>query len=49
MRRQAGAGSATMWIAVAAIAASVLLSLGWTFWLIGAMFDALRTGLGTIA
>jgi len=49
VRRQAGAGSATMWIALAAIAASLLLSLGWSFWLMTAMFDAMRAGLGTIA
>lgn len=49
VRRQAGAGSATMWIALAAIAASLVLSLGWSFWLMTAMFDAMRAGLGTIA
>jgi hypothetical protein len=49
VRRQAGSGSATMWIAFAAIAANVLLSLGWSFWLVWAMFDAMRSGLGTVA
>jgi hypothetical protein len=49
VRRQAGSGSATMWIAIAAIAANVLLSLGWSFWLVWAMFDAMRSGLGTVA
>lgn len=49
VRRQAGAGSATMWIALAATAASLLLSLGWSFWLMTAMFDAMRAGLGTFA
>ena len=49
VRRQAGSGSATMWIAIAAIAASLLLSLGWSFWLITAMFDAMRAGLSTVA
>ena len=49
VRRQAGAGSATMWIALAATAASLLLSIGWTFWLMFAMFDVMRAGLGTIA
>jgi hypothetical protein len=38
-----------MWIAFAAIAANVLLSLGWSFWLVWAMFDAMRSGLGTVA
>jgi len=49
VRRQAGAGSATMWIALAAAAASLVLSFGWTFWLMAAMFDAMRAGLGTLA
>ncbi|WP_336647898.1 hypothetical protein [Microbacterium sp. MMO-10] len=49
VRRQAGAGSATMWIALAATAASLLVSFGWTFWLMFAMFDIMRAGLGTIA
>ncbi|MBN9156223.1 MAG: hypothetical protein J0I37_02155 [Microbacterium sp.] len=49
VRRQAGAGSATMWIALAATAASLLVSFGWTFWLMFAMFDVMRAGLGTIA
>ncbi|MFD6699729.1 MULTISPECIES: hypothetical protein [unclassified Microbacterium] len=49
VRRQAGSGSATMWIALGATAASLLLSLGWSFWLMFAMFDAMRAGLGTIA
>ncbi len=49
VRRQAGAGSATMWIALAATAASLLLSFGWSFWLIFAVFDVMRAGLGRIA
>lgn len=49
VRRQAGMGSATMWIALAATAASFLLTIGWSFWLMFAMFDAMRAGLGTIA
>ena len=49
VRRQAGSGSATMWIALGATAASLLLSFGWTFWIMFAMFDSLRAGLGTIA
>lgn len=49
VRRQAGAGSATMWIALAATAASILLSIGWSFWLMTAMFDAIASMRAMVA
>ncbi|MBS1675350.1 MAG: hypothetical protein JSS74_15450 [Actinobacteria bacterium] len=49
VHRQAEAGFATMWIALAATAASLLLTFGWTFWFLFALLDAMRAGLSTIA
>jgi len=46
---QSGEGWAPMWLAIAATTVSLLVTVGWSFWLIFAMFDAMRSGMGTIA
>ena len=49
VQRQAGAGRATMWIAIAAIAASVLISLIWSIWLMFAMLGEFAVLRATVA
>ncbi len=49
VQRQAGAGRATMWIAIAAIAASVLISVIWSIWLMFAMLGEFAVLRGNVA
>ncbi|MDQ4212326.1 hypothetical protein [Microbacterium capsulatum] len=43
VHRQAGAGWATLWVAIAATAATFLISIGWSMWLLITMFDAIAS------
>lgn len=49
VHRQAGAGWATMWLAVGATIATVLLSLIWSFWLVFAALNEFSVLYGTMA
>lgn len=49
VHRQTGAGRATLWIAVSATAATFLISIVWTLWLVFAMLQVMTVFTGTIA
>ncbi|MGN8027320.1 hypothetical protein [Microbacterium sp. 22242] len=49
VQRQAGAGRATMWISIGALAASFLIAAVWTVWLVLAILGEVSALRGTLA